>query len=261
MKKTIASILPLFLKKGIRKILKPIAPSLVNDDENKRKKRELAVQWCSEHAIIADEAIRRITGLKSYRSFYDVHADTYEEAVKRAKECPVSMGGPGNLELIFQLAEHIKAMNVIETGVAYGWSSLAFLLSLKNRAGSLFASTDMPYPQRNNDNYVGVVVPRNLRDGWQLLRGPDSTTLPRAVKMFDEIDMCHYDSDKSYKGRKWAYQILWSALRSGGIFISDDIGDNLAFKDFSKSVNCNTLVVEKHKPHVPHKYVGILIKP
>jgi predicted O-methyltransferase YrrM len=265
MKKTISSILPISVKNGIKKILKRISPSLVtliSDEEKVRKNRELAVHWCGIHSITTSEAIRFITGLTFYRSFYDVNANTYKEAEKRAKDCPVSMGGPGDLELIFQLAEHIKANSVIETGVAYGWSSLAFLLSLKKRDGSWLVSTDMPYPRKNNENYVGVVVPENLRSGWHLLRGPDSAMLPRAVKMLDEIDMCHYDSDKSYEGRMWAYPILWNALRSGGIFLSDDVSDNLAFKDFSNSVSRDPIVVEKNIPHIPGKYyVGILIKP
>lgn len=261
MKKTIALILPQHIQTGLKKIFKYIAPSLIYNEEKKRREWELAVEWCSGRAVTVPEAIGRITSLGLCKSFYDVHADIYTEAMKRAEECPISMGGPGNLELIFKLTEYIKATRVIETGVAYGWSSLAFLLSLKNRDGSLLVSTDMPYSHKNNDHYVGVVVPESLRAWWQLLRGPDSTTLPRAVKMFDQIDICHYDSDKSYGGRMWAYGILWNALRSGGVFISDDIGDNLAFRDFSKSINIHPLVVEKHEPHVHGKYVGILTKP
>ena len=41
--------------------------------------------------------------------------------------------------------------------------------------------------------------------------------------MVPEIDLCHYDSHKDYDARMWAYPRLWAALRSGGIFISDDI--------------------------------------
>ena len=54
-----------------------------------------------------------------------------------------------------------RLRRVIETGVAYGWSSLALLLSLKNRNG-LLVSTDLPYAGLDNDPYVGCVVPDEL---------------------------------------------------------------------------------------------------
>ena len=68
--------------------------------------------------------------------------------------------------------------------------------------------------------------------------------------------MCHYDSDKSYSGRMWTYPRLWHALRPEGLFISDDIGDNMGFADFARSVAIEPIVVRSGE-----KYVGILIKP
>jgi hypothetical protein len=68
--------------------------------------------------------------------------------------------------------------------------------------------------------------------------------------------LCHYDSDKSYAGRKWTYPQLWAALRPGGIFISDDIGDNMGFRDFAQSINIDPIVVQSNE-----RFVGILLKP
>lgn len=67
--------------------------------------------------------------------------------------------------------------------------------------------------------------------------------------------MCHYDSDKSYDGRMWSYSILWNALKRGGFFISDDIGDNVAFRDFANAVKANPIVIRKGK-----KYIGLIVK-
>ncbi len=164
------------------------------------------------------------------------------------------MGGGGNLELIYQLTEHLRAIRVIETGVAYGWSSLVFLLSLKNRQNSLLISTDLPYSKKT-EPYVGLLVPDNLKDNWKLIKGPAKESLPKALKVVPQIDICHYDSDKTYKGRMFAYPLLWDALRSGGILISDDIGDNLAFNRFAKYVDVKPIIVKKNKGHV-----GLLLK-
>lgn len=71
----------------------------------------------------------------------------------------------GALDLIYYLAEFTKAQNVFRTGVAYGWSSLAALLSLQHRNGTLYSS-DMPYLGKDNDQFVGCVVSENLKTNW-----------------------------------------------------------------------------------------------
>jgi hypothetical protein len=56
-------------------------------------------------------------------------------------------------------------------------------------------------------------------------------------------------------GRMWASPLLWNALKDGGFFVSDDINDNLAFKDFCESVDRKPVIVE----HLG-KYVGVIVK-
>ena len=73
-------------------------------------------------------------------------------------------------------------------------------------------------------------------------------------------DLCHYDSDKSYVGRMWAYGLLWEALEPGGFFVSDDIGDNDAFRVFAGSVAAEPIVVEPGSYDTGAKYVGVLRK-
>ena len=118
--------------------------------------------------------------------------------------------------------------------MAFGWSSLALLLSLRNRPAARLASVDMPYPKINNDAYVGCIVPEDLRTRWTLLRYADREGLPKALQLLGALDLCHYDSDKRYRSRMWAYPLLWNALRPGGLLLSDDIGDNVAFRDCCK---------------------------
>ena len=71
------------------------------------------------------------------------------------------MGGASHIHLLYDCVRLSKA-KVVETGVAYGWSSLAILkaLSLTNN-GKLF-SVDMLI-QENNENEVGIVVPEYLK--------------------------------------------------------------------------------------------------
>jgi predicted O-methyltransferase YrrM len=217
--------------------------------------RALAGAWCAEIAINADEAVIRVTGDRPQTLLREKFVDIFTHAEMAASACPIKMGGAGDIDLLYHLAEFSQARRVIETGVAYGWSSLALLLSLKTRGG-LLVSSDLPYPGMDNDPYVGCVVPDDLHNNWKLLRGADRQVLVEALKLCGTIDLCHYDSDKSYTGRMWTYPQLWAALRPGGIFISDDIGDNMGFRDFAQSINSDPIVVQSNE-----RFVGILLKP
>lgn len=168
----------------------------------------------------------------------------------RARQSGVDMGGPGDLDLLYSAILASRARRVVETGVAYGWSSLAALAALRQTGGRL-VSVDMPYPKAGNESFVGIVVPPDWREGWTLIRKPDRNGLRQALADFGgEIDLCHFDSDKSYRGRLFAYPLLWNALRRGGIFISDDISDNFAFRDFFERLGVDYAIVRSQDQHV-----------
>lgn len=174
----------------------------------------------------------------------------------RAAQARVTMGGPGDLDLIHRAILAIGAGRVVETGVAYGWSSLSALAALQVTGGRL-ASVDMPYPKAGNEADVGIVVPSEWRDRWTLIREPDRNGVAKAIAHFGgTIDLAHFDSDKSYPGRMYAYPLLWNALRPGGLFISDDIQDNFGFRDFAASLGLPFAVTESDS-----KFVGIIAKP
>jgi predicted O-methyltransferase YrrM len=149
------------------------------------------------------------------------------------------------------------ARRVIETGVAYGWSSLAILSALEGRDGARLVSVDMPYPGRGNEAWVGVAVPEDLRQNWSLLRLPDRPGIPRAVaEQGGTIDLAHYDSDKSWYGRMYAFPHLWKALTPGGLLLMDDIQDNMAFAEIAEEHGLEVAVTTSGG-----KFVGLTRKP
>lgn len=111
----------------LRKIKKDIIPVKKRDSANERT---LAEAWCAEHAISEKEAIFRITENKTFSSIEVEYSEIFVQAKQAAQSCPVEMGSQGALDLLYRLLEYISAKKVVETGVAYGWSSLAILLSI-----------------------------------------------------------------------------------------------------------------------------------
>ncbi|MEB3336321.1 MAG: class I SAM-dependent methyltransferase [Leptolyngbyaceae bacterium] len=222
--------------------------------------REESTRWCHKQAVDTSEAIQEITGLpNSLVSIRHVFREIFDQAEMRVAACPQKMGGAGNLDLLYVIAQRLGAKRVIETGVAYGWSSLAILLAISTHSEAKLVSTNLHYSQYNDDSYVGCAVPDELRSCWTIIREADLTALPKALSMLPEYDLCHYDSNKNHAGRIWAYPLLWRALRVGGYFISDDVGDNLAFAHFCRMVRHKPLIV-KIPSSTGDKFVGILLK-
>lgn len=217
------------------------------------KGKEKTNIWASQLAVSQEAAIERLFGKKS-QPFSEKFSAEYSEALKKQNNCPVKMGGAGALELIYEACEFTEAKSVVETGVAYGWSSLAVLTSLEERGGILYSS-DMPYLGQNGDQYVGYIVPENLKANWKLFRHADKESLPKIFVEAPRFDVVHYDSDKAYEGMFWAYNELYPRLRKGGVFISDDINDNSAFQDFCEKNGIEPTVVD-----FEGKYVGIFVK-
>lgn len=220
---------------------------------NAFKGKEKTNSWAASKAVSQKQAVSQLFGI-DIEPFQTEFAEILKESQKRQDDCPIKMGGAGALELIYYACEFTNAQNAVETGVAYGWSSLAALLSLTKREGTLYSS-DMPYLAQDGDQYVGCIVPENLKSHWKLYRFADRESLPKIFADSASFDVVHYDSDKSYNGRFWAYNELYRQLRKGGVFISDDIGDNSAYQDFCEKNSIETTVVEYEG-----KYIGVFVK-
>lgn len=194
-----------------------------------------ATHWAQERSVSVADALRAI-GIQGDGNPPQIPPALIDEATSLVKKSLVAMGGPGDLQLLHAAVDLSGAKRILETGVAYGWSSLAILSALEDRQDAKLVSVDMPYPKAGNDPYVGIAVPERMRLKWTLIRKPDRSGLVDAINEFHgRIDFCHYDSDKSWWGRQYAFPILWNALVPGGVFMIDDIQDNMAFARFMES--------------------------
>ena len=217
---------------------------------------ETATNWCNDNLTTIAECLKNIGVAHENLDIEHAFDEAYKTKINQLiSDSNSNFGGQGHTNLIYTICERLKIENVIETGVAYGWSSGAILRSVSKRGGQLI-SIDMPMLKQSDYHLIGVAVEPALKDFWELRRAPDRYALPKAMnKMAGSVELVHYDSDKSYYGRKWSQEVIWKNLKSGGIFISDDIGDNHAFKNFVNNKKINFYIVEYRK-----KYQGLFIK-
>ena len=89
----------------------------------------------------------------------------------------------------------------------------------------------------------------------KLLRGIDSNFLKLFYEKNKRFDFIHYDSDKSYEGRKKNYDLIWKILNKQGCFVSDDISDNPAFYELVKNKKIKYFIL-----NLNYKYIGIVFK-
>ncbi len=238
-------------RQAVRTVIRTVRPHPMEAS------RDEAGRWCRERCVDSHTALEQLTGDGRWdRPVERVYAEDFRQAGIAAARSPATMGGAGDLDLLYYLTEYGQAMRVIVTGVAYGWSSLAILLSLRHRPDARLISVDMPYVRRGTEDFVGCVVPESLHPQWTLIRLPDQDGLQNGIATLGTVDLGHYDSDKTYVGRAWAYPIIWDAVRPGGHLISDDIEDNLAFSEFATRVGQTPVVVARDG-----RYVGVLVKP
>ena len=217
---------------------------------------QAATKWCENNISTIDECLLNIGIREDNLALEEAFSHDYKAEISKIIDTSTSnFGGPGHTNLIYTICERLNIKNVIETGVAYGWSSASILKSISKRNGKLI-SIDMPMLKQTDYQLIGVAVENNLKKNWELRREPDRYALPRTIsKMKNSLELFHYDSDKSYYGRKWSQEKIWNALKKGGIFISDDIEDNLAFKEFVEQKKLNFIILK-----FEGKFVGVVKK-
>lgn len=184
------------------------------------------------------------------------YAATLKKASNIAfKNIPYDLGGGGYYPLLYFLTRLKKPRVIVETGVAAGYSSSAFLAAIKrNRFGRLYSS-DFPYFRlKDPEKFIGLIVKKNLKNNWELFIEGDEINIPKILKKVSIIDFFHYDSDKSYFRRKKVFCLIKKYLARDSIAVMDDIQDNSFFFDLIKSEKPKNWRVFKFEG----KYIGLI---
>jgi len=156
-------------------------------------------------------------------------------------------GDPRLGRLCYAIARMIKPRNVVETGVCYGVTSAYVLAAMRqNRHGHLY-SIDLPPLVSNNADFVGWLVPNELKERWTLNRGTSARLLGALIRDLGTLDLFIHDSLHTFRNMKHEFDSAWPAIRGGGVLISDDIEGNNAFSQLVHSVKPLLSVVMKEK--------------
>jgi len=232
------------LKKLFRRMGDP--PGLLSAREN--------LEWiksnCSSFSIVADQ----------------LDSDLWQESLRISNEMEShanavlskidhKLGGGAVYPFLYFLTRYLKPTHVVETGVAAGYSSYAFLAAMKMNGGGTLYSSDFPYFRLPDpEKLIGIVVPNALKSNWKLFIEGDETNLRKIRNLVEQVHLFHYDSDKSYAGRRFAMEILEGWLSQDGIILMDDIQDNSFFHDYAMIKNSLPWrIFEYHG-----KYVGMI---
>jgi predicted O-methyltransferase YrrM len=156
-----------------------------------------------------------------------------QQGAARLAALPVKLGGGGRYDLLYFLTRFLRPRVVVETGVAAGYSTQAILKALQANGSGRLYSSDFPYFRlRQPEQYIGILVDDELKANWELYTWGDAKNLKHIAPKIDRVDLIHYDSDKSYRGRKSALTLLEPLMSQQTVIVMDDIQDNSFFYDY-----------------------------
>jgi hypothetical protein len=238
------SYLPVMVQKLKLRVLNRV------EDEAARRQ---STAWCEETA----EDLSLLAGQRDAQMW--VEAQQFAEELadrgeRRLGTLKAGLGGGGYYPLLYFLTRYRRPRVIVETGVAAGFSSAAFLAAIKANGGGHLFSSDFPlFRLEHPERYVGRLVDEDLHQYWTLFLRGDRKNLPAILRQTASVDLFHYDSDKTYSGRSFAFAQLEHQLAADAIVLMDDIQDNLFFRDYVQRRGCGFRVAA-----FEGKYVGII---
>jgi predicted O-methyltransferase YrrM len=217
------------------------------------KKEELD-KWLKENAADLEPHLIKIDS-QLWEEAKKFHEDFKHKAAGKLEKLPFKMGGGGHYPLLYFLVRRLKPSVVVETGVSSGFSTQAILKAMQiNGSGKLYSSDFPLFRIKDPEKYIGILVDEDLKKDWKLFIEGDRISLPKICNQVDHIDIFHYDSDKSYKGREFALKTISSKTNKDSLIIFDDIHNNSHFYDYVRTNNITNYKVF----FFINKYVGFI---
>ena len=160
---------------------------------------------------------------------------------------------PSLANLCYGLVRALRPATVLETGVAYGMSSSFILKALSVNGEGELHSVDRPAVQPGVEDYIGALVPEDLRSRWTLHRGTSRRLLPRLLPEIGGLSLFVHDSQHTYRNVTWELQTVTPHLTRPAAVLVDDTAGTRAFEHW----------VERTRPAfsavVEEEWVGVAV--
>lgn len=127
--------------------------------------------------------------------------------------CNETLGEQYGLAL-YTMAESVQAKDILEIGAGWGWSALAFSLSLENREGSRLISVDIEPQRIHSKNHMAII-----KSGidWTILNESSAS-----VEVEGKFDLIYIDGDPYIA--QGDFLRFYPKLRPGGLMVLDGYG-------------------------------------
>lgn len=222
-------------------------------------RREFSIEVPGQYEVReVDETIRALSNALSSNcdltmqepDLKEVDQKVEQERIRMTVNAPFDMLHNGDsllARLCYVAARSLRAQVIVETGVCYGVTSAYLLQAIEvNRKGCLH-SIDLPPLAKNAREFVGSLVPNELRQPWTLHFGSSRRLLGPLLAQLSEIDLFVHDSLHTYENMRREFAEAWCALRAGGVLISDDVEGNSAFLELTRSSDVSFSAVLRQK--------------
>lgn len=234
-------------------IFNKIRNKFINFDGNIHA--NINLKWLDDKSIDMDLFLQEINhGL--YKEAKTLCVEINNRAKVKLSQIPYKLGGGASLELLYFICRINKPKIILETGVAAGFSSSSILHAIrKNKEGKLYSS-DFPYMKiPDPKKFIGVIVEDIDRPNWNLLLDGDRKNIPLILNKLNNIDVVHYDSDKSFRGRQFFMNIIQDKINENSVIIMDDIQNNSFFYEYvTKEKKSLSYKIFKYQ----NKYIGMI---
>jgi predicted O-methyltransferase YrrM len=183
-----------------------------------------------ELSLVEEKVLRGISTLPSHPPFPLFHNGDF-----------------GLARLCYLLVRVTRPSTVVETGVCYGVTSAFLLQALRVNGVGCLHSIDLPPLAKTGDEFVGTLVPEDLRPRWRLHRGRSVELLPDLARTLRQIDLFLHDSLHTYRNMRQEFEIVTPFLAPQAVVVADDVQGNSAFVDWvSRSRTTYSAFLREH---------------
>jgi hypothetical protein len=137
---------------------------------------------------------------------------------------------PSLARICYVLCRALRPAVVVETGVAYGVSSSFITKALELNGHGRLHSVDRAPVRPGVGEYIGALVPDELRSRWTLHRGTSRRLLPRLLPQIEGLSLFVHDSQHTYRNVSWELETVAPLLTRPAAVVVDDTAANCAFE-------------------------------